>query len=163
VYEAKKELDQTEACYLNALQIDPNCLSAYSNLALLYETKRELEKALFYWEKRAQLGEADDPWTQMAKNRLQDIRMTLNPKNAIKLKQEQQVIQMLEEISKKKSLLLESNTALSKDYLEKAKRLYQQKRYLEALREALNAQQLDPSDPEIMNLIDKIRIRILSE
>ncbi|MDD5097631.1 MAG: tetratricopeptide repeat protein, partial [Candidatus Omnitrophica bacterium] len=56
VYEAAGFNDRAEESYLKALKIDPNYLSAYSNLAFFYENKRDLEKAAFFWQKRADLG-----------------------------------------------------------------------------------------------------------
>ncbi len=79
VYEAMGLPARAEESYLKALKIDPGYLGAYTNLALFYENKRDLEKAAFYWGKRAQIGSPDDPWTQKAARRLKDIRMSKQP------------------------------------------------------------------------------------
>lgn len=77
VYETYGWLDRAEENYLLALKYDPNFLSPYSNLALLYENKRDLQKAFFYWNKRLDLGSPDDPWTQAAVKRMDDIRQVI--------------------------------------------------------------------------------------
>lgn len=56
--------------YTAALTIDPGYLKAHTNLALLYENKGETGKALFHWQKRAELGEPDDPWTKKAREKV---------------------------------------------------------------------------------------------
>ena len=78
IYEGAGYANKAEENYLKAIEIDPNYLSAYTNLALFYESKRDLNKAAIYWEKRAQLGQPNDPWTQKAILRLRDIRSVLS-------------------------------------------------------------------------------------
>lgn len=79
IYEAMGFPERAEESYLKSLKIDPGYLSAYSNLALFYENQRDLEKAAFYWGKRAQIGSPDDPWTQKASCRFKDIRISREP------------------------------------------------------------------------------------
>jgi len=79
IYEAMGFPERAEESYLKSLKIDPAYLSVYTNLALFYEKQHDLEKAVFYWGKRAQIGSPDDPWTQKAASRFQDIRMSKQP------------------------------------------------------------------------------------
>jgi Flp pilus assembly protein TadD len=69
-YEAKGFTKQAEDSYLRAIAEDPHYLSSYSNLALLYESKRDFDNASYYWKKRIELGDNNDPWTQKAKEKL---------------------------------------------------------------------------------------------
>lgn len=114
IYEAQADPVRAEEHYLKALKFDPNLLSAYSNLALFYENKRDLNKAFFYWKKRASLGSPDDLWTQRASKRMSDIiQVTPNLKqNFI----ESETIALTEEIAEKKRI-------------EKAEQLKQSKRH----------------------------------
>jgi len=63
-------LEEARQAYERALVIDPNYLEAHANLAMLHERLGEKEKAIFHWLKRYQLGEAHDPWTARAEERL---------------------------------------------------------------------------------------------
>ncbi|MFC1675309.1 tetratricopeptide repeat protein [Candidatus Omnitrophota bacterium] len=75
IYEIRGQSERAEEKYRQAFKADPDFLSVYSNLALLYEQRRDLTTAAFYWKKRAALGLPNDPWTVKAKERLNDILM----------------------------------------------------------------------------------------
>ena len=68
--EEEGRLQEAEQAYQQALTLDPNYLDPYANLAMLYERMGEKEKAIYYWMKRYQLGEASDQWTIRAEERL---------------------------------------------------------------------------------------------
>jgi len=161
VYEAKGSVRQAEESYLKAIKIDSNYLSAYSNLALLYENQRNLEKASFYWAKRAELGSPDDPWTLKAKQRLEDISLITGGR-AIESSREQEVIGLIKDVTEEKSILRQDNKALAKKYLEEAKQSYDKEDYATAIKKAASAQQLDPTNREIEEFIEKVQIRALS-
>ncbi|MCM8795143.1 MAG: tetratricopeptide repeat protein [Candidatus Omnitrophica bacterium] len=160
IYEAKGFFDLAEASYLKAIQVDPNYLSPYSNLALFYENKREFEKAAFYWQRRLELGSSDDPWTQKARKRLEDIQLVLG-KKTLKSLREQEVVDLIKDVSAQKDILREDDKALARVHLEKAKRYFTKDEYTLALKEAMEAMQLDPSCAEIENFIRKIHTRML--
>lgn len=98
VYEAQGEDARAEESYLKALTIDPVLLSACTNLALLYENKRQLEKAVYYWKKRAELGDPNDPWTMKAQQRLEDVQLALSS-NPLADVQERDVNNLVREVS----------------------------------------------------------------
>jgi tetratricopeptide (TPR) repeat protein len=162
IYEGKGFIDQAEDCYLKAIKIDPNYLSAYTNLALVYENKRDLKNAAFYWGKRAELGSLDDPWTQKALQRLKDIRLVLSegPQDDAR---ELEIIGLLKDIEGQKPGFKKDNKELASDYFQKAKRTYKKGDKVTALKLAVDAIQLDPSNAEIQKFIDKIQTRLLSE
>lgn len=162
VYETKGILDKAEESYLRAIKIDPNYLSAYSNLALLYESKRDLENAYFYWEKRAKLGSPDEPWSQKARQRLDDINLALGKTGVIQPR-EQEVIGLIKDVVNEKDILRQDNKALTNKHFEKAKRSYNKGDYAQAIKEALDGQQLDPSNKDIEEFIEKTQLRALSE
>lgn len=162
IYEAKGLNDRAEENYLKAVSIDSSYLSACTNLALFYENKRDFNKAEFYWGKRAALGSPDDPWTEKAKMRLEDIRIVSTKPLPFKYEREQEVVDLLKEVSVKKTLLKNDNKALSREHFDKAKKSYERQDYPTAIKEALDAQYLDPDNLEIRNFIDKAQVRALS-
>lgn len=160
VYEARGLVERAEESYLKSIKVDPNYLSVYSNLALLYENKRQLDKASLYWSKRAELGSPDDPWTQKAKQRLRDINLS---QGGLSESKEQEIIGLMKDIATQKSILRQDNKKLAKVYFEKAKLKFQKGDEVNALKEAINASQLDPSNTQIDEFIKKIQIRLLSK
>jgi Flp pilus assembly protein TadD len=160
IYEAKGLIDLAEENYLESIKIDPMFLSTYSNLALLYENKRDLEKAAFYWEKRAQLGALNDPWKQKARQRVADIRSVIS-KMPLEDAREQEVIGLMKDVAVYKSRLRKDNKALSQEHFEKAKRSYNKGDFVTAIKEALDAQYLDPANEEIEKFIEKAQTRAL--
>lgn len=162
VYDAQGQMDRAEESYLKAIKIDPAYLSACTNLALLYEGKRDFTKAAFYWEKRVALGSSDDPWTEKARRRLEDIRM-VSAKTTLKDAREQEVVDLLNDVVNKKAILKKDDLALAKEHFKKAKKSYDRQDYPTAIKEALDAQQLDPGNKEIESFIDKARLRALSK
>jgi tetratricopeptide (TPR) repeat protein len=154
--------DRAEQLYLKSIQVDPNYLSAYTNLAMLYETKRELDRAAQYWDKRAKLGDPEDPWTLKAKQRLSDLNLVLS-KTPVDDIREQEIINLTKDIANKKDVLNKSDAAMARDNFAKAKRFYEKGDLASALKKALDARQLDPSNDEIENFIEKVQRRALTE
>lgn len=161
VYEAKGMMDRAEESYLKAIRIDPYYLSTYTNLAFLYEDKRELGKAAYCWKKRAELGDFNDPWTQKARERLQDIRLSLSPQPA-KDSREQDVLKLMKDVSNEKYILRHDDKMLSRKHFDNAKASYAKSDYANAMKEALDAQYLDPENKDIMEFIEKTQHRALS-
>jgi tetratricopeptide (TPR) repeat protein len=162
VCEAKGFMERAEESYLQAIKVNPNYLSAYTNLALVYENKRDLQKAAFYWKRRSELGSQDDPWTEKAKKRTEDIELVLS-KTPWQDEREQEVVGLLKETSIQKSILKKDDSALARKHFEKAKQSYDKQDYATAIKEALDALQLDPANPEIDEFIAKVQTRALSK
>jgi tetratricopeptide (TPR) repeat protein len=161
VYEQKGFIDRAQECYLQAIKTDPNYLSAYTNLAYIYENRRDFDKAAAYWRKRFELGPADDPWTEKARQRLIDIGL-ISSKTPLEDAREQDIIELVGEIAVKKSILKEDDKELAKWHFEKAQQSYGRQDYATAIKEALDAMQLDPANPEISKFIEKVQNRALS-
>lgn len=172
IYEAKGWIDRAEDSYLKAIKIDPSYLSAYSNLALLYENKHELTQAEFFWQKRAELGSSDDPWTQRAKTRLEDIWLVLGKRPNVSSR-EQEILEFMQDVSANLSALKkedvkpykkveEDNRDIARDYFNQAKLSYEEGDYVTALKQALEAQQLDPSNKNVNTFIEELQRRLLS-
>lgn len=163
IYEAKGFIDRAEEYYLKSIDINPNYASAYSNLALLYESKRDLDKAAVYWKKRIELGLPNDPWTQKARKRLEDISLVLSDKPFEQEIREQEVVELMKDMAIQKAILRKDDKELSKNHFEKAKQSYDREDYATAIKEALDAQQLNPANKEIEKFIDKVQTRALSK
>jgi tetratricopeptide (TPR) repeat protein len=162
VYEAKGMTERAEESYLRAIQADPYFLSPYSNLALLYENKRDLDKAKIYWEKRAQMGLAHDPWTQRARKRLEDIRLVLSDRPLEDIR-EREVAGFLRDVENQRRVFGENKKGKSAVLFERARMSYEAGECAAAIKEAIDAQQLDPSNKEIETFIEKVQLRALSE
>lgn len=172
IYEAKGWIDRAEESYLKAIQIDPNYLSPYSNLALLYENKHKLDEAAFFWKKRAELGQPDDPWTQRAESRFEDIYLVLGKRPDVSFR-EQEILEFMQDVSANLSALKKEDTKpykkvkqdnrdIARDYFNRAKQSYEKGDYVTALKQASEAQQLDPSNKNVNMFIDELERRLLS-
>jgi tetratricopeptide (TPR) repeat protein len=161
IYEAKGLAGRAEGAYLKAVKCDESLIGAYTNLALFYENKRDLKKAAYYWEKRANLGSPDDPWTQKAKARLKDINFVLSD-SPVEDIEEQEVVVMLNDVAKQKALLKKDDLAFAKVTFDKARQSYKLGDEASAFKLALDAKQLDPSNDEIEEFIRKVQNRLLS-
>jgi superkiller protein 3 len=160
LYEAKGLPKQAEESYLRAIELEPGYLSSYSNLALLYESQREFEKAAHYWQKRIDLGSADDPWTERAKARLDDLFLILG--NRPQDVRERQIAGFLRDVAGQKQFRKNDRETSAQDYFTNAQLLFKKGKELEAFKEALRAQQLDPDNSEIEAFIIKVQRRLLS-
>ena len=162
ISEAKGFIDRAEECYLKSIEIDPNYLSAYTNLALLYENKRDLNKAAVYWKKRVESGLPNDPWTQKAKKRLEDISLVLSNRPAEDIR-EQEIVRFMKDVAMQKVILTKDDKELSKNHFKKAKQSYDKEDYATSIKEALDAQQLNPANKEIEKFIEEVQTRALSQ
>ncbi len=155
IYEAAGFPDRAKESYFRAIKVDPNYLSAYTNVALLYEDQRDLERAAFYWAKRAELGPLDDPWTQRAANRFKDIRTVLSNRPVADAREED-VLGLIKDVSVYKSAFKKADKVQAQNHLRKAGQYYNKKKLTAAIKEALEAQDLDEANPEIKEFIERI-------
>ena len=58
---------------MDAIKLDQEFGGPYSNLALLYEGRNQMDKSVFYWAKRAEMGPDEDPWKKKAIGRLDEL------------------------------------------------------------------------------------------
>lgn len=163
IYESNADIQRAEACYLKALALDSYHLSAYTNLAFLSESKRDFKKAAYYWRKRIEYGLAGEEWTEKARKRLRDIESVM-PSPAFKDKDitESEIVDLTKSILQQKALIKEDDKALSRKFLDKAMLSYNNEDYATAIKAAVDAYQLDPSNKKIEELISKIHKRSLT-
>ena len=155
VYESAQAAERAEDSYLKAVKVDPNYLSSYTNLALFYEGKRDLDKAAFYWKKRADLGKSDDPWTQRARNRLDDLAQVAP--NYRQMVIESETISLMKKVAEEKLARQRQELAESAKYYAGAKSLYLAGNYQKA-REDID-KSLVPTPSQKDKLALKVKIQ----
>ena len=74
IYEELGVPAKAEEKYLAAIKVNYKFLPAYSNLAVLYWNQGNTDKAIYYFQKRVELGNPQDPWTVKAKKALANIQ-----------------------------------------------------------------------------------------
>jgi len=161
IYESKGMDERALESYLKALKIDPYYLSAYTNLALYYEGKRQFNKAAYCWNKRVELGDLNDPWTQMARQRLEDIKLVFSP-NPVKDSAEKEVVNLMKDVANEKHALGQDDKLKASKHLKNAKVSYEKEDFATAVKEALDAQYLDPENKDIEEFILRTQRRALS-
>jgi len=161
IYEANGCPECAEQVYLRAIELEPKLLSPYSNLALLYESQDNLERAAYYWRKRVEFGGPQDPWTIRARQRMEDIA-AVGAIEPISFR-EQEVKELMGAISEKKALAKSSNRQYALQKLEEAKASYSRGDEVTALKKAVDAMYLDPSNWDIRDFVDQLQIRLLSK
>jgi len=161
LYEGMGSLGRAEESYLMSTKIDPLYCSAYTNLALLYEGQRDFDRAAYYWSKRVDVGSQDDPWTQKAANRLRDIRRSLSVKPFTD-EREEDVLGLMKDIVENKSEIAKDQETLAQMHFKKARSCFDRGDMATAIKEALDAQQLDQDNPEIEAFIEKAELRALT-
>jgi len=162
VYETLGDKDRAENSYLEALSIDPGYLSACTNLALFYESKRDMDKAAVYWKKRSELGSSDDPWTAKARRRFEDIIAVNEGPSFVYTAREHEALDLTKQIIRQKDLQRQDNRELAKAHFRKAKISYKKQDEVTALKEAVEAQLLDPGNEDVEKFIEKVQHRLLS-
>lgn len=163
LYEAYGDTQRAEYNYLEAIKRDPSYLSPYTNLAMIYEERRDIDKAAVYWKKRWELDPvSSDPWAQKARQRYDDIMSVKRGRPKIADMREQEVMGLTNDVIKKKDLNRKSTSELAKEHFRKAKLSYQKDDEVTALKEAIDAQLLDPGNKDVEAFIEKVQHRLLS-
>lgn len=57
-----------------ALDLDPYCIGAHTNLALIHESLNNKKEALKHWTERVRLGNDEDYWTGLAKQKVKGLK-----------------------------------------------------------------------------------------
>jgi Flp pilus assembly protein TadD len=155
IYEAAGFPERAKESYFKAIQVDPSYLSSYSNIALFYEEKRDLDRAAFYWAKRAELGSIDDPWTQRAASRFKDIRAVLSNRPAADAREEE-VLGLIKDVSTYKSAFTKADKAQAQNHLRKAGQYYKKGKLTAAIKEAYQARDLDQGSQDVKDFFEKV-------
>ncbi|MFH1355350.1 MAG: tetratricopeptide repeat protein [Candidatus Omnitrophota bacterium] len=163
IYEAEGNIEKAKEHYLKALTLDGYYLSAYTNLALLYEGERDFMEAASFWKKRVEFGLSGEHWTERAKRRLRDIELVM-PEESFTGKgvEETEVVDLTRNVLSEKHIIREDDAALSEQFFQKAQESYEREDYATALRAAVDAYLLDPTNKEIEQFIQKVQTRALS-
>jgi len=172
VLEGLGRIEEARDMYLKAIKVDPNYVNSYSNLAIIYEGEGNYTEALNYWMKRATFGAPDDPWTEAARRRIDDITAAYpdayNSSSQMfksRLKgSEREVVSLgmnAEEAAVISQQSLDNKTRAA-NYLARAKENFAKGRHVEALKEATYAEYLDPDDNLMIKaFIEQVRRKLL--
>ncbi|MDP2905012.1 MAG: hypothetical protein Q8O22_01745, partial [Candidatus Omnitrophota bacterium] len=125
------------------------------------ESRRDLRQAAYYWQKRAEMGLVGDPWTQKAQRRYNDIETVLSDR-PVEDNKEKETIELLATVLNDKALLKKDDAAQAREYMSKARALYNKGDDVTAFKTAIDAQQLDPTNDEIEEFVEQVQHRALS-
>ena len=177
IFESMGKTERAKNMYMSAIEADPRYPNSYSNLALLYESQGNYTSAILYWVKRAMVGEMGDPWTEVAMKRLEQLNR-LHPEAFEKVDKTYSeglntlgVYPGMEYQNPAKVSLFDSKTSgniLKSDpkvealrYVQKSKESLAVGEYAAALKEITIAEYLDPANPDIKLLANRIREALL--
>lgn len=149
---------KAEQHYLKAISNDKHYLPSYINLAYLYQRLGRKETAAIYFKKRFELGDSQDPWAQKAKDEL----LKISPEY-------RHWANALEAESLDKQLVAKSrdefyqNVLRSQEYYERGKKLFDDGKYNEAMREYDSALRLTPKNPKVTDARNAVILEIAKE
>ena len=83
-----------------------------------------MEKAAFYWKKRVELGNPDDPWTLKAQQRLDDVRLALSRDPVLEARQ-REAVDLVREVNDSKNSI-SKNKAKKPEHLDADEKQYYQ-------------------------------------
>jgi len=184
------DIEGAQQMFLRAIAMDSHYADPYSNLGLLYEEEGDYGLALVCWRSRAVLGDSGDPWSEVARKRVQEIaqaypgiyqaveegRITLDAArftgaSGTGTGRQVENAQPVQYDEPKKVSLFREDTLSSRDrsdkrasasdYLARARDFYNRGEFVGALREATIAEYLDPTNPDIASFVQQIRAAIL--
>jgi len=153
VYDLMGMPDLAEQAYLQALKMNPRYLNVYSNLAMLYEARKDFSQAAYYWNRRAMLGDPKDPWTQNAKKRLDALTFMVP-----ELKQkfmEQESINLMQQVEQQKKVKKEQDLKSAIQHLDLANKAFKSGDYKKTIEEAQLSLSFNPKTEEARALVEK--------
>jgi len=174
LYEQMGQLKKAEEVYIKAITVDPDYASAYNNLAFLYERKDMLEEAIYYLDRRSQMGSENDQWRTNALAKRDELVAEFNRRKTVKAKKQgprklglfksaprqqtpEQVEQaMADDLAKR--IAMEKSAEMKKDkkcadYLKRAEQYLQSGKYDAAISQYKKIRATDPDYAGIDNLI----------
>jgi len=158
LYEEVDLNSKAEYHYLKAISIDRHYLPPYINLAYLYQRLGRKEAAAIYFKKRYELGDPRDPWAQKAKEELLKISPEYRP-----------WVHALEAESLNKQLIAKSRDEFyqrvqrSQEYYERGKKLFDDDKFKEAMKEYDSALRLTPKNPKVTDARNAVVLEMAKE
>jgi len=149
---------KAEQHYLKAIASDQHYLPSYINLAYLYQRLGKKEAAALYFKKRFELGDPQDPWAQKAKEEL----LKISPEYS-------RWAHILEAESLNKQLVAKSRDEFyqrvqrSQEYYDRGKKLFDDGKFKEAMKEYDSALRLTPKNPKVTNARNEVILEIAKE
>lgn len=148
LYEKKSLFKKAEKMYLEIIKRNPLYLPAHNNLAYLYESQGDINKAVTHWRIRAVLGDENDKWTKLTKKKL-------NQYNSYIGKKEKKIVD--DDKSQVSNILKEVSNRIKKSdyYVLKGKEFFKNKEFKKALNQFKKANDINSSD-KIRKYIKKV-------
>ncbi len=148
IYEAQGSDHKALEMYKNALKIDPGYLSTYTNLAFLYEKKKDVKNAAFYWQKRFELGQKGNYWWEVSRQHL--IKLGTYPKLR-KQRLAKEVVKLSKEITQSNEQARAKVLKDAKFHFDIANKAFLEKDYKGALKEFEAVFFINPPDNELLS------------
>lgn len=152
IYEQLGSPERAELEYLKALEINPEYLPAYTNLAFLYNENGDTARAIAYFRARIERAPADDEWVPLLVQELNAIDPTYR---------KTLVQESLEETGQRLYQLAQEELSLSvaraDSHYRYAKQLVEQNKFDEAVIQIDKALGLTPNNPKLKAMRDQIK------
>lgn len=146
IYESLGSPQMAEEAYQKVIMLMPGFTGSYSNLALLYESQNQMDRAVFYWANRAELGPSDDPWRMKAKNRYDQLMESMPE---IRNKQvEFEASELMNKVSSEKRI---TKLQIQK-YLDLSRQLFHQGDYISSLQELEKVLEIEPENNDVWKI-----------
>ncbi|MEW5894708.1 MAG: tetratricopeptide repeat protein [Candidatus Omnitrophota bacterium] len=151
IYEQMGLVDQAESNYLNALEVDPEFLPPYTNLAFLYKGRGDVPGAVRYFKERINRAKDNDQWVPLLTQELS----VMDPAYRADI-----VSNQLEEMGQRLYEMAQEELSLSltrsEGHLRRGKELLQENSFDEAEKEINKALALTPKNPKLIEMKQKI-------
>ncbi|MFA5059855.1 MAG: tetratricopeptide repeat protein [Candidatus Omnitrophota bacterium] len=160
-YEKLGMPEKAEENYLRAIAVDPDYLPAYSNLAYFYARQDNIPRAIEFFKQRIELGDADDPWTQRAKDDLLSVGEDFPVVKKWLLQQE--AVELSQKLIEKSRKDFYNNVEQSQKCVQAAQKLELKKKYREAVEQYNKALSFTPENPKIIKAKKRAMLRMAQE
>lgn len=155
LYEEIDFYARAEHYYLRSIQLDARYLPPYMNLAYLYQRLDRTDEALQYFKRRYELGAADDPWAQKAKEEL--IKLRPEYKNWVASVEGEALNKQIVERSRREFY---QTIEKSQEHYHRGQKFFEGGNYRGALQEYDRAIGLTPKNPKIIDARKQVMLEM---
>lgn len=149
---------KAEHYYLKAIASDKHYLPPYINLAYLYQRLGRKKRAAKYFKLRYELGDPNDPWAQKSKEELIKIRPEYR-----RWAQSLEADSLNKQLAAKFRAEFYQRVQRSQEYYKRGKKLFEDDKYKEAMKEYNLALRLTPENPKIKDARNKVVLELAKE
>jgi Flp pilus assembly protein TadD len=152
IYERLGQQKDAEKSYLRAIAVNSKYLPPYTNLGYLYKKKQNLVKAIFFFQKRIDLGDPADPWTQKTR---EELEKTYDSAPHLKEKfVKAQAQRMNLQVSQSARQNFKNQMVVANAEYKRGLQLFQAKKTVEAVRAFNSSLAFAPQDPKVLKAKD---------